>query len=118
VEFQTLGRYQRRQLEIDKILGQLFLAGISTRRLRRLSEELYGRQVSATTISKMTSHLAEELEQYRTAPIADEEVEFLFLDGIHRAGAGARSGAENPALRAGHDGRREETDPGLSPSGR
>jgi len=82
MEFQTLGRYQRRQLEIDQILGQLFLAGISTRRLRQLSEALYGRRVSATTISKTTTHLAEELEQYRTAPIADEEVEFLFLDGI------------------------------------
>ena len=82
MEFETLGRYQRRQLEIDKILGQLFLAGISTRRLRRLSEELYGRRISAATISKMTAHLAGELEQYRTAPIVDEEVEFLFLDGI------------------------------------
>jgi transposase-like protein len=71
VEFQTLGRYQGRQLEIDKILGQLFLAGISTRRLRQLSEALYGRRVSATTISQTTTHLAEELEQYRTAPIAD-----------------------------------------------
>jgi putative transposase len=82
VEFQTLGRYQRRQLEVDKILGQLFLAGISTRRLRQLSEALYGRRVSATTVSKTTTQLAEELEQYRTAPIADGEVEFLFLDGI------------------------------------
>jgi putative transposase len=82
VEFQTLGRYQRRQLEIDKILGQLFLAGISSRRLRQLSEALYGQRVSATTISRTTAHWAEELEQYRTAPIADEEVEFLFLDGI------------------------------------
>ncbi len=82
VEFQTLGRYQRRQLEIDKILGQLFLAGISTRRLRQLSEALYGQRGSATTISRTTAHLAEELEQYRTTPIADEEVEFLFLDGI------------------------------------
>jgi putative transposase len=50
--------------------------------LRRLSEELYGRRISATTISKTTAHLAEELEQYRTAPIVDDEVEFLFLDGI------------------------------------
>ena len=82
MEFETLGRYQRRQREIDKILGQLFLAGISTRRLRRLSEELYGRRISATTISKTTAHLAEELEQYRTASIVDDEVEFLFLDGI------------------------------------
>lgn len=82
VGFETLGRYQRRQVEIDRILGQLFLAGISTRRLRQLSEELYGRRVSATTISQTTAHLAEELEQYRTSPIADDEVEFLFLDGI------------------------------------
>lgn len=83
--FQTLGRYQRCQVEIDRILGQLFLAGISTRRLRQLSdpaERDYGRRVSATTISKTTAHLAEELEQYRTAPIANEEVEFLSLDGI------------------------------------
>ncbi|PYU30393.1 MAG: hypothetical protein DMG31_13915 [Acidobacteria bacterium] len=51
----------------------------------QVNEEIaggYGGRVSATTISKTTTHLAEELERYRTIPIADEEVEFLFLDGI------------------------------------
>lgn len=92
VEFQTLGRYQRRQMEIDKILGQLFLARISTRRLWQLSEALYGRPVSATSILQTTARLTEELKQYRTATIVDEEVEFLFL-GDHRTGAGTRRGA-------------------------
>ncbi len=59
----SVGRYEGRQVEIDRILGPLFLAGISTRRLRRLSEELYGRRVRATTILQTTAHLAEELEQ-------------------------------------------------------
>lgn len=43
IEFDTLGRCQRRQQEIDKVLGQLFLAGISTRRLRQMTEELHAR---------------------------------------------------------------------------
>ncbi len=82
VDLQELGRHQRPQLEIDKTLTQLFLAGISTPRLPQPGEPLYNRRASATTISQTTTHLAEELEQYRTAPLPDEEVEFLFLDGI------------------------------------
>ncbi len=54
--------------------------------------------MSAATISRTTAHLAEELEQYRTAPIADEEVEFLSFWMGSRHGSGGRCRAENSAL--------------------
>ena len=54
---------------------------MSTRRLRSIAQELFGREVSATTVSKTASYLDEELKQYQTKAIADD-FPFLFLDGI------------------------------------
>ena len=74
-------KYQRRRDDVDAAIGRLFLAGVSTRRLRALSTELFGREISATTVSRTTANLDKELEQYRTRPLSDE-FPFLFLDGI------------------------------------
>ena len=74
-------KYQRRRDDVDAAIGRLFLAGVSTRRLRALSKELFGQEISATTVSKTTAHMAEELKQYQTRTLTDE-FPFLFLDGI------------------------------------
>ncbi|MBM4401238.1 MAG: IS256 family transposase [Crenarchaeota archaeon] len=79
---EALDRYERIHEDVERAIGQLFLAGVSTRRLRSLSQELFGRSISAQTVSKTTEALNQELEQYRQAPL-DDEYEFLFLDGIH-----------------------------------
>jgi putative transposase len=81
VDFQLFDKYERRRPDVDAAIGRLFLQGVSTRRLRRIAEELFGRGVSATTVSRTTGYLDEELKRYRTKPIADD-FDFLFLDGI------------------------------------
>ena len=81
MDFQLFDKYQRRRPDVDAAIGRLFLQGVSTRRLRRIAEELFGRGVSATTVSTTTSYLNEELKRYRTKPLTDD-FEFLFLDGI------------------------------------
>lgn len=78
----ALDRYERIHEDVDRAIGQLFLAGVSTRRLRGIAKELFGRSVSAQTVSKATESLDEELERYRTAEL-DDDYPFLFLDGIH-----------------------------------
>lgn len=78
----ALDRYERIHEDVDRAIGQLFLAGVSTRRLKGIAKELFGRSVSAQTVSKATESLDEELERYRTAEL-DDDYEFLFLDGIH-----------------------------------
>ena len=54
---------------------------MSTRKLKGLAGELFGKEVSAQTGSNALACLDQELTGYRTKPLGDT-VEFLFLDGI------------------------------------
>jgi len=54
---------------------------VSTRRLKGIARELFGREVSATTVSKTATYLDEEFKHYQTRPLTDD-FPFLFLDGI------------------------------------
>jgi len=81
MDFQLFDKYERRRPDVDAAIGRLFLQGVSTRRLRRIAEDLFGRAVSATTVSRTTGYLDEELRKYRTKPLTDD-YDFLFLDGI------------------------------------
>jgi len=79
--FKTIEKYRRRTPDIDSAIGNLFVSGISTRKLESILEELYGKRVSRQTVSDAQKSLDKEIEEYKTAPIEDT-VEFLFLDGI------------------------------------
>jgi putative transposase len=81
VDFQLFDKYERRRPDVDAAIGRLFLQGVSTRRLRNIARELFGCEVSATTVSRTTGYLDEELRQYQTKPLIDD-YPFLFLDGI------------------------------------
>lgn len=108
VDFQLFDKYERRRPDVDATIGRLFLQGVSTRRLRRIAEELFGCPVSATTVSRTTGYLDEELKRYRTKPLTDD-FDFLFLDGITQKvrEIGVRKKMMLCALGMKEDGRRE-----------
>jgi putative transposase len=81
LDFELFDKYERRRPDVDAAIGRLFLQGVSTRRLRSIAQELFGREVSATTVSKSATYLDEELKKYQTKAIVDD-FPFLFLDGI------------------------------------
>lgn len=81
MDFQLFDKYQRRRADVDAAIGRLFLQGVSTRRLRGIARDIFGCEVSATTVSKTTSYLDEELRVYQTKQLSDD-FPFLFLDGI------------------------------------
>lgn len=81
LDFTLFDKYQRRQAAVDAAIGQLFLQGISTRKLKRIAQDLFGAPVSATTVSKTTAVLDADLQAYQTKPLTDDIV-YLFLDGI------------------------------------
>lgn len=80
VDFQLFNKYERRRHDVDAAIGRLFLQRVSTRRLRSITRELFGKEVSATTVSKTASYLDEELKQYQTKALSDD-FPFLFLMG-------------------------------------
>lgn len=81
LRFCAFDRYERRRRDVDAIIGRLFIAGVSTRKLRSIVETLTGNAVSASTVSAITRSLDEELAHFRSRPIPPD-IHFLFLDGI------------------------------------
>ena len=81
MEFSVFDRYEHRRRDVDAALGRLFLNGVSTRKLKGIAREIYGKEVSPQTVSSTLSSLDEALSRFKDKPIEDT-AEFLFLDGI------------------------------------
>jgi putative transposase len=81
VETAVFSRYQRRQAQVDTLIRNAFLAGISTRRVGEVLEGLLGAPVSAQTVSRVARSLDREVARFHQAAIADD-VCYLFLDGV------------------------------------
>ncbi len=73
--------YQRRQAQVDVLIRDAFLAGVSTRRVGEVLEGLLGTLVSAQTVSRVAKRLDREVARFHEAPLADD-VCYLFLDGV------------------------------------
>ena len=65
----------------DKILS-LYAAGLSTRDIHEQIQELYGVEVSAETVSRVTDRVLPLIQDWQTRPL-DEVYPFVFLDAIH-----------------------------------
>lgn len=92
VERSVFRRYQRRQATVEKMIRDVFLAGVSTRRVGETMEALLGERVSAQTVSRVARSLDKEIVRFHQAPIADD-VQYLFLDGVYlkvKSSLGAR----------------------------
>lgn len=81
LETEVFDRYARRQKDIDRAIGRLFLAGVSSRTLGRITGELTGKEVSAGTVANINKNLDEQVNQFQLRKLDDSYI-FLFLDGI------------------------------------
>jgi transposase-like protein len=75
---QALERGVRSERALTAALAEMYVCGVSTRKVSRIVEELCGRQVSSSTVSRLTVQLDEELEQWRQRPLG--EYPYLILD--------------------------------------
>ena len=62
----TLGRYQRRVAEVDDLVAEAYVSGVSTRKMGAVTEALLGERVGRSTVSRVTKRLADEVEALRT----------------------------------------------------
>jgi putative transposase len=74
-------RYKRVQREVDEGIKDMYLRGVSTRKVGEVLDALCGERVSAGYVSKVTKALDKEVAAFRNSPIEDDFV-FLFL--VHR----------------------------------
>jgi putative transposase len=82
-KFETaiIERYRRRESSIEEALMEMYLAGVSVRRVEDITEALWGMRVSAGTVSDLNQKLYERIEQWRNEPITGE-YPYIYLDGI------------------------------------
>lgn len=59
-------------------LAEMYVQGVSTRKVKAITEELCGVEVSAMQVSRATAQLDEELQQWRERPLG--EITYLYVD--------------------------------------
>src|SRR5262252_8411378 len=72
-------RYQRSEKALVAALAEMYVQGVSTRKVKEITEELCGHEFSASAISRVTAKLDEELERFSRRPL-EEEYPYVVLD--------------------------------------
>jgi transposase-like protein len=80
-ETQIIERYRRRESSVEEALMEMYLAGVSVRRVEDITEALWGTRVSPSTVSQLNQQLYERIEAWRNRPI-EGQFAYVSLDGI------------------------------------
>lgn len=83
LQFETaiIERYRRRESSVEEALIEMYLAGVSMRRVEDVTEALWGTRVSASTVSDLNQKIYAKIEGWRNRPIEGEHP-YVFLDGV------------------------------------
>jgi len=76
-----LKEYQRRQGEVNRLVRESFLSGVSTRQVGKVLAPLLGLEISPQTVSRIVASLDGEVRLFHSQVILDD-YQYLFLDGI------------------------------------
>jgi putative transposase len=76
--------YLRRPEEFAQAVTELYVGGVSTRKVKRALQAVAGEKarLSRSTVSRITEKLRLEFEAWRTQSLKDKKVVYLFLDAI------------------------------------
>jgi transposase-like protein len=102
-------RYQRSEQALVSTLAEMYVQGVSTRKVKAITEELCGHAFSASAISAINKRLDASLEAFATRPLA-EPLPYLILDARYekvREGGVVMSQAVLIAIGIDWDGRRQ-----------
>lgn len=102
-------RYKRREISVEEAIVEMYLAGVSTRRIEDVSEILWGAGVSAGTVSNLNEKAFHAIEEWRSRPL-EHEYRYVYIDGIYLKrswGGGFENVAVMVAIGVNEDGYRE-----------
>jgi putative transposase len=108
-ETAIIERYRRRESSVEEALVEMYLAGVSVRRVEDITEALWGTRVSSGTVSRLNQKIYRHIEAWRNRAI-EGEFPYLFLDGVvlKRSWAGeVRNVSVLVAIAVGSDGHRQ-----------
>ena len=102
-------RYQRSEQALVGTLAEMYIQGVSTRKVKAITEALCGHSVSASTISRINKRLDQSLTAFAEREL-DEPMPYLIVDARYekvREGGVIRSQAVLIGIGIGWDGRRQ-----------
>ena len=111
IQFETaiIERYRRRECSVEEALIEMYLAGVSVRRVEDITEALWGTKVSPGTISNLNKKAYENIEAWRTRSL-NEEYPYIYVDGVYLKrswGGEVQNVSVLVAIGVGKDGYRE-----------
>ena len=82
-KFETaiIERYRRRESSVEEALMEMYLAGVSVRRVEDITQALWGTRVSPGTVSNLNQKIYERIEKWRNRRI-EGDFPYVYLDGI------------------------------------
>jgi putative transposase len=80
-ETAIIERYRRRETSVEEALVEMYLAGVSVRRVEDITEALWGTRVSPSTVSQLNERIGATIEVWRNRPIEGRHA-YVYLDGI------------------------------------
>ncbi len=106
---QVFERYQRSEKALVSALAEMYIQGVSTRKVKQITEELCGHSFSASSISAIVKRLDDQLAQFASRTL-EEAYPYLILDAryekVRDCGA-IRSRAVMIAIGIDWEGRRQ-----------
>lgn len=69
----------RSERALTATLAEMYVQGVSTRKVKAITEQLCGTAISSSHVSRATAQLDEVLEAWRQRPLG--EIRYLYLDG-------------------------------------
>lgn len=75
-------RYRRRESSVEEAMIEMYLAGVSTRRIEDVSEILWGSSVSAATVSNLNEKAFASVDEWRNRPL-ERAYPYVYVDGIY-----------------------------------
>lgn len=81
-ETAIIERYKRRESSVEEALIEMYLAGVSVRRVEDITEALWGTKVSPATVSELNKKAYAHIEVWRNRPLT-ANYPYVYLDGIY-----------------------------------
>ena len=79
---QSLEKGERSERALKLAIAEMYVQGVSTRRIEPIAKELCGFELSSTQVSRVAKLLDEELEKFRNRPLSS--IKYLYLDAHFR----------------------------------
>ena len=81
-ETAIIERYRRRESSVEEALIEMYLAGVSVRRVEDITQALWGTKVSASTVSDLNQKIYGKIDEWLDCGLWWRDFPYVFLDGL------------------------------------